>query len=47
MIKEIQAKVMLNPIPQPDTWFGLKYTMNLYRGCQHSTPSLSPTPGSG
>jgi DNA repair photolyase len=35
MIKEIQAKVMLNPIPQPDTWFGLKYTMNLYRGCQH------------
>jgi DNA repair photolyase len=20
---------------QPDTWFGLKYNMNLYRGCQH------------
>jgi len=35
MIKDIQAKVMLNHIPQPDTWFGLKYTMNLYRGCQH------------
>jgi DNA repair photolyase len=35
MIKDIHAKVMLNHIPQPDTWFGLKYTMNLYRGCQH------------
>ncbi len=35
MIKDIQAKVMLNHIPQPDTWFGLKYSMNLYRGCQH------------
>jgi DNA repair photolyase len=35
MIKDIQAKVMLNHLPQPDTWFGLKYSMNLYRGCQH------------
>ena len=35
MIKEIEAKVMLNHLPQPDTWFGLKYSMNLYRGCQH------------
>jgi DNA repair photolyase len=35
MIIEIAAKVMLNHLPQPDTWFGLKYTMNLYRGCQH------------
>jgi len=35
MIKEINAKVILNPVKQPDDWFGLKYNMNLYRGCQH------------
>jgi DNA repair photolyase len=35
MIKEITAKTILNPVKQPDTWFGLKYNMNLYRGCQH------------
>lgn len=35
MIKEIHAKVILSPIKQPETWFGLKYNMNLYRGCQH------------
>jgi DNA repair photolyase len=34
-IKEIQAKVLLSHVRQPDTWFGLKYNMNLYRGCQH------------
>lgn len=35
MVKEIEAKVLLSSVPQPDTWFGLKYNMNLYRGCQH------------
>jgi len=35
MIKEIQAKLLLNRVPQPDSWFGLRYNMNLYRGCQH------------
>jgi DNA repair photolyase len=35
MIKEIIAKVLLNQVKQPDDWFGLKYNMNLYRGCQH------------
>lgn len=35
MIKEIKAKVLLSHVKQPDTWFGLKYSMNLYRGCQH------------
>jgi DNA repair photolyase len=35
MIQEIQAKVLLSHVKQPDTWFGLKYNMNLYRGCQH------------
>ncbi len=35
MIQEIQAKTILNSITQLDTYFGLKYNMNLYRGCQH------------
>jgi DNA repair photolyase len=35
MIKEITAKILLNQVKQPDDWFGLKYNMNLYRGCQH------------
>jgi DNA repair photolyase len=35
MIKEIQAKTLLSRVRQPDTWFGLRYNMNLYRGCQH------------
>jgi DNA repair photolyase len=35
MISEIRAKNLLSPVKQPDTWFGLKYSMNLYRGCQH------------
>jgi DNA repair photolyase len=35
MIKEIQAKVMLSTVRGEDRIFGLKYNMNLYRGCQH------------
>jgi DNA repair photolyase len=35
MIREITTKTILNHVPQPDTYFGLKYNMNLYRGCQH------------
>ena len=35
MIKEIHSKTILNHVKQPDTYFGLKYNMNLYRGCQH------------
>jgi hypothetical protein len=35
VVKGIQAKVLLSHVKQPDTWFGLKYNMNLYRGCQH------------
>ncbi len=31
----IQAKKLLSHVKQPDDWFGLKYNMNLYRGCQH------------
>lgn len=32
---EIQARTMLAHIREPDDMFGLKYNMNLYRGCQH------------
>lgn len=35
MIKEIEAKQLLSSSKTPDTWFGIKYTMNLYRGCAH------------
>jgi DNA repair photolyase len=35
MIRETTAKVLLSHVKQPDNWFGLKYNMNLYRGCQH------------
>lgn len=35
MVEQITARTLLNPVPQPETWFGLKYNMNLYRGCQH------------
>jgi DNA repair photolyase len=33
-VREIQAKSLLSSTPHPDPWFGIKYTMNLYRGCQ-------------
>ena len=32
---EIQAKTILATIQHPDEVFGMKYNMNLYRGCQH------------
>ena len=35
MIREIQAKTMLSHRKEPDSWFGVKYNMNIYRGCQH------------
>jgi DNA repair photolyase len=32
----IQAKSILSKVKNaPDSWFGLTYNMNLYRGCQH------------
>ena len=34
-VHEIQAKQMLAHHARPDSWFGLKYTFNIYRGCQH------------
>jgi len=34
-IAPAKAKKLLSHVKQPDDWFGLKYNMNLYRGCQH------------
>jgi DNA repair photolyase len=34
-VREIQAKTLLGTAARPDPWFGIKYTMNLYRGCTH------------
>jgi DNA repair photolyase len=34
-IIEIEARTLLAHIKQPDGIFGIKYNMNLYRGCQH------------
>jgi DNA repair photolyase len=33
-IKEIKAKTLLANV-RDDDWFGLRYNMNLYRGCEH------------
>jgi DNA repair photolyase len=35
MVNEILAKTLLSSVKEPDALFGIKYTMNLYRGCQH------------
>ncbi|CAG0926421.1 hypothetical protein TFLX_00073 [Thermoflexales bacterium] len=35
MIREVTAKTLLSSAKRPDPWFGIKYTMNLYRGCPH------------
>jgi len=35
MVQEIRARVLLSSVRQPDPWFGLRYSMNLYHGCQH------------
>jgi DNA repair photolyase len=35
VIKEIQAKTLLATHTHADGLFGIRYTMNLYRGCQH------------
>jgi DNA repair photolyase len=35
MAEEIYARTILNSFKEPDPWFGIKYNMNLYRGCRH------------
>jgi len=34
-VKPIHAKTLLSSVKQPDEWFGLRYNLNLFRGCQH------------
>ena len=36
MIQYIETKSILSRLRQEDTWFGIKWNMNLYRGCQHA-----------
>ncbi len=36
MVTEIEARVLLSRVRQPDSWFGLSYNMNVYRGCPHA-----------
>ena len=36
MIQYIEAKSILSKLQREDTWFGITYNMNLYRGCQHA-----------
>ena len=35
MIREIEAKTLLSHVRYPEGWFGVRYNMNLYRGCEH------------
>ena len=35
MIQYIEAKSILSKLKEKDTYFGISYNMNLYRGCQH------------
>jgi DNA repair photolyase len=35
MIQYIETKSILSKLKSKDTWFGITYNMNLYRGCQH------------
>ncbi|MGL1934963.1 MAG: radical SAM protein [Fibrobacterales bacterium] len=35
MIKEIETKSILSTLKEPDSFFGVRYNMNLYRGCSH------------
>src|SRR5512140_2272619 len=34
-IRYIQAKTLLATVRDPNAWFGVRYNMNLYRGCEH------------
>lgn len=34
-IEYIPAKTMITTVKKPNTWFGMHYNMNIYRGCSH------------
>ncbi|HPE70022.1 MAG TPA: radical SAM protein [Thermotogota bacterium] len=35
MVREILARSLVSGSGKPDPWFGIQYTINLYRGCSH------------
>lgn len=35
MVSEVDAKSILLTYKNPSAWFGVKYGINIYRGCQH------------
>ncbi|HOJ77375.1 MAG TPA: radical SAM protein [Bacillota bacterium] len=35
LIEEVTAKRILSPVKSPTTWFGVRWNINVYRGCQH------------
>lgn len=35
MVKKIEAKSILSYNKHPSHWFGVRYVMNIYRGCEH------------
>ncbi len=35
-IKEIKCKTLLRNHKEADSWFLIRYGMNLYRGCEHA-----------
>jgi len=35
MVKEIEVKSIMTVNKRPSGWFGVKYSLNIYRGCQH------------
>jgi len=36
LVQYIETKSILSKLREKDTWFGITYNMNLYRGCQHA-----------
>ncbi len=34
-IRETQARTLLARTKDPESWFGVRYNMNIYRGCEH------------
>jgi DNA repair photolyase len=34
-VREIQARTLLARTKDPERWFGVRYNMNIYRGCEH------------
>lgn len=35
LIREIHAKTLLGHCKHPESWFGVRYNMNIYRGCEY------------